>query len=346
MNDDNDSDRSNIDKSNNSDNKGVFPEINRNDLLDRIKRYFLNSELSNLEKYYENRETEVNDLMYKFYDITKEIEVVKLMMPILKPPQVEKFIKKRDYELYGGSSTMSRRSNSSTSSRFFWGSGAFRPKPKFGAQKVSINISGSLECDNSIIRKDSKSVDPKISNLKKDLIGTTKVSKSIEVFNSEQNNKTNNAANTNTTQNKLKTDLTNANKDKTKAEANIKGIIDAAKNNCVNKTLLKKESLIMKNNVQTSESIDKESANKVKSSLTATAAKPTSSTGVSSANSGSATKPKTPAKKTELINKVKSNSSSVTTTETDRPKSFKFEPKKKQASLLNGKVESIIFIVN
>jgi len=326
------------------------PEINKSDLLDKLEKYFEDSELTNLEKYYAKRDTEVESLMYSYYDHVKEVDAVKLLMPIIKPIQAGKFIKNRNDNLFGGSSTMSRRSNSSSSSRSF-GSNAMANKTKFGAQKVSINIGGSLDDkdlkNTSILRH--KSIDPKISNLKKDLAGGPKVSKSSDVVTpSEFINKNNSLL-----QNKVKPDLNNRksvntkdNKDTNNNNINKGGLIDAAKNNNVNnnnfnKGNIKKPGVSSNLPTNTSESQDKESPNKAKLGIGHSNNNPVKPT----STGGSGAKPvvvnnKTPIKKSELINKVKSSSSSAATTETERPKNFKFEPKKKQSSMVNGKVES------
>lgn len=293
--------------------------FDRDDLIEKIKKYFDESELRNLERYYEKKDTDVNYLMYTFYDCSKEVESLKLQMPIIKPPESGKFIKKRDDDLYGGSSTMSRRSNSSTSSRSF-GLGGFG-KGKFGAQKVSINIGGGLDDDklnSSVMRRGVKSIDPKLTSLKNDLTGTIKgVSKSHDtVFSAEKKPPLQNK------NSKEAKELINKEK-VAKLNETTKGIIEAAKIG-LNKGIISQKKMAIgtsntTTNIPTSESIDKDSANK---NIKTLPNKPANVT----------IKQKTPLKKSEIITKIKSNSSSMNTAETEQPKTFKFEPKKKQPS--------------
>jgi len=305
------------------------PEINKDDLLNKLNNYFALSELKNLETYYAKRDEDINSIMFALYDHTKAVETIKFQMPIVKPTQVFKFIKKRDDELSGGSSTMSRRSNSSTSSRKFGGGfGTTKmPTTKFGAQKVSINIGGD-DLNNSTMRKTvSKSIDPKLSSLKNNLIGgnnnnannVNNVSKSHENMFSADNKK-----------NQLQAKLTASKEKQSKQIEVTKGLIDSAKNN---NNIIKKLPTPRKNgngsNLPTSESIDKESGSKTKS------AKPI------------IVKPNSLVKKSEIINKIKGNTNQIVNTNTnanvENPKNFKFEPKKKQTSMLTGaKAESNI----
>ena len=290
------------------------PTFSKSDLKNYLDSYWGNSDISNLETYYSKRDSEINNLMYSIYDCTKDIETIKLAMPIAKPAGISKFIKKRESgndSLFGGSSTMSRRSNSSMSSGFGANKAGFMAKPKFGAQKVSINIDSSVnisglnnsKIDTSMVRRETKSIDPKLSTLKKDL---TKITKSNEVTTSVVVNKLKNES--------IKNNVVIGSAEKNKVIS--KGIVPPnTKNSAIN---------LNSSNFPTVESID---SNKNKAP-------------------GSGSKPvvvkaQTPAKKPAVTNS-KSITSSVTTTETERPKSFKFEPKKKQQSMLTGTVESIL----
>ncbi len=281
--------------------------INKDDLLDKINDYFQESELKNLESYYEKRIDEVNSLMFKLYDYTKEVETLKLQMPIIKPPQAGKFIKKMGGSgdtLYGGSSTMSRRSNSSSSSRSF-GTRAFGAKPKFGAQKVSINIGGDLDEDNkmnsSIMRRGVKSTDSKLNALKHDLSGGAK-SKIANPVNPVLSS----------LQNRLKTE--------TSSKERTNKLIEAAKSKALPNG---KKIPNGGSNLLTSES-DKD-VTPPSSALKTKSSKP-----IMISSNQKPTTHGAPLKKSEIINKVKSNSSS--TVETENPKSFKFEPKKKPSN--------------
>ena len=315
-----------------------YSAINKYDIIDRINEYFERSELKNLENYYSKREIEVNDLMFTLYEHTKAVDTLKLQMPIVKPPQVGKFIKKRDGgdELSGGSSTMSRRSNSSTSSRGFGGGGGFGGgfglKPKFGAQKVSINIGGSEELNNSIMRRTVKSIDPKvktidpkISALKEDLTGS-KVSKSHEtVFSVDK--KPSQPQNTQQTNQIPTNQLNKAKETISKEKASKPGIIATTKESNKFTSNAKKIVLTGGSNLPTSESIDK-----TKNSKPVVLKAPGNG-------------PASIVKKSDLINKAKNNSTpSNQTSEAEQHKIFKFEPKKKQMSMLTGKVESNIII--
>lgn len=326
MNEENNSEHSNTEReiSHTHEEESEAPQISKEDLASKIDQFFEDSELHNLELYYEKKVDDIDQIMFTLYEYTKEVESLKLQMPIIKPPEASKFIKKRDDDLFGGSSTMSRRSNSSTTSRSFGNKSFGKPMGGgFGAQKASINISGLEEnskFNNSIMRRTTKSNDPKLSALKQDLAGTAKVSKSHEtVFSAEKKPSVSNIKPT-----------TNASKPNGPTKG---GIIEAAKSGV--KGVKKLTSGVV---LSTNESMDKEAASKARLSTAPSISQTTNSNNATAVKLGSTIKAplKAPIKKSDILNKVKSNSSSLATAETETPKNFKFEPKKKTPSGITG----------